>query len=214
MPRETILLIHSIFGVIIFCTGLAQIIMKKGGLWHRRIGQVYSYSWIILLITGAFLGDMLITIVGIFGFYFVLTGTRLGQIKEKTMTLFDKGIIVAALLIALSMLYYAFVLYTRGSTSFAIIFAVFGAIFCLTTIEDLYKYVLNKPLKTNDLGKLDWYFEHFKRMFISFIAAVTAFVSIQNVFGNNTLNFLMPTVIGTVLIIMTSKRYRKKLITN
>lgn len=60
--------------------------------------------------------------------------------------------------------------------------------------------------------KLDWYFEHFTIMCISFIASVTAFTLIQDIFGDNTLNFLMPTVIGTVLIVIATKFYKKKLI--
>ena len=56
------------------------------------------------------------------------------------------------------------------------------------------------------------YFEHIIRMSISFIAAVTAFASIQNVFQNNTVNFLLPTLIGVILISLAIKSYKKKLL--
>jgi hypothetical protein len=49
-------------------------------------------------------------------------------------------------------------------------------------------------------------------MSISFIAAVTAFTSIQNVFKNNVLNFILPTVIGVALISIVIKRMSKKMI--
>jgi hypothetical protein len=49
-------------------------------------------------------------------------------------------------------------------------------------------------------------------MSISFIAAVTAFTSIQDVFKNNTLNFLLPTVIGILFIAIAVKRLSNKLI--
>jgi hypothetical protein len=110
------------------------------------------------------------------------------------------------------MLYYSTTLFLRGEKSFSIILAVFGAIFLFTTVRDIYKYVLSKPLSKQVFGKLDWYFEHFKRMCISFIAAVTAFTSIQNVFRNNTLNFLLPTLIGVILISIATKSYKKKLL--
>jgi len=115
-------------------------------------------------------------------------------------------------LISLSMLYYSATLFLKDQNSFAIIFAVFGGIFLFTTVQDISKYIFKKPLKKQVYGKLDWYFEHFKRMLISFIAAVTAFTSIQNIFRDNTMNFLMPTVIGTVLIIIVTKTYKKKLL--
>lgn len=110
------------------------------------------------------------------------------------------------------MLYYSVVLFLKGENSFSIIFAVFGVIFLFTTTGDIFKYILHKPLKNQIYGKFDWYFEHLTRMSISFIAAVTAFTSIQNVFGNNTLNFLMPTVIGVILINLRTRSYKKKLL--
>jgi len=212
MTRELILHIHSIFGIIIFTTGLLQIILKKGGLRHRIVGQIYLYSWLILLISGAYLGGFLITIIGVFGFYFALTGSRIGHLKTNKITLFEKLIFAFGGLISLSMLYYSATLFLKDQNSFAIIFAVFGGIFLFTTVQDISKSIFKKPLKKQVYGKLDWYFEHFKRMLISFIAAVTAFTSIQNIFRDNTMNFLMPTVIGTLLIIIVTKTYKKKLL--
>jgi len=212
MEREIILQVHSIIGVIIFATGFLQILLKKGGARHKIIGQVYLYSWLILLITGAYLGGALITTIGIFGFYFALTGSRIGHLKTKAMTLFEKSIFSIGGFVAISMLYYSINLYLNGQKSFATIFLVFGLIFLFTTIEDIAKYIFKKPFRKQKYGKSDWYFEHLKRMCISFIAAVTAFTSIQNVFNNNTLNFLMPTIAGVILISLATKSYKKKLL--
>ena len=126
----------------------------------------------------------MITIIGIFGFYFTLTGSRIGRLKGNDMTLFDKAIFILGLLIGTIMLFYAIKLFLKGDQSFAI--------------------------KKQIYGKLDWYFEHFTRMYISFIASITAFTSIQNLFKNNTLNFLMPTVVGFIAIILVTKTYKKK----
>ena len=207
-----ILTVHAIIGILIFITGSLQILLKKGGKLHRVLGQIYLYSWLLLLISGAYLGGPLITIVGIFGFYFALTGARIGSMKNKNIGLLEKIIFVSGTVVATLMLYNAASLYFNGEQSFAIIFAVFGGIFLFTTAKDVFKYVLNKPLEKQIYGKLDWYFEHFKRMCISFIAAITAFVSIQDVFKNNTANFLIPTFIGTILIVIATKFYKKKLL--
>ena len=212
MTNEMILLFHSIIGILIFITGFLQIVLKKGGKLHRTLGQIYLYGWLLLLISGAYLGGLLMTIVGIFGFYFALTGARIGNLKNRKIGLLKKAIFLLGFIVSILMLYYAINLYFKGAESLAIIFSVFGGIFLFTTIKDVFKYVLNKPLEKQTYGKLDWYFEHFKRMCISFIAAVTAFVSIQDVFKNNTANFLIPTLIGTILIIITTKFYKKKLL--
>ncbi|MDF4220060.1 hypothetical protein PXC01_00580 [Maribacter sp. M208] len=211
MERESILLIHTITGIIIFISGLLQILLKKGGKIHKILGNVYLYSWFVVLISGAYLGGFLITIVGIFGFYFALTGSRIGKLKNSGITIFEKSTFIFGGLLAIVMLGYAINLFIKGSKSYWIIFAVFGGIFTFVTVQDIFKYVLLKPLKKQIYGQLDWYFEHFTRMFISFIAATTAFVSIQDLFGNTTMNFIMPTIIGTIMIFFSTKFYKKKL---
>ena len=211
MGREDILLIHSIIGVLVFATGLLQIILKKGGYWHTLIGKIYLYGWLFLMISGAYLSGIVMTIVGVFGFYFALTGSRIGHLKNKSIQLFDKIIFVLGVISSLAMLFYAVKLYLRGDVSFGTILGIFGLIFAFTTVKDVFKYVLEKPLTKIKNPKMDWYFEHLTRMLISFIAAVTAFTSIQNVFGNNTVNFIAPTVIGTIAISLFKRNYRMKL---
>ncbi len=210
MTDETILLFHSFIGITVFTTGLLQIVLKKGGKLHIMIGQVYLYGWLILLVSGAYLGGLLITIIGLFGFYFALTGTRIGHLKNNAMRLFEKIIFVSGGICAIVMLYYAVTLFLKGENSFSIIFAIFGGLFLFATTKDIFKYALHKPLEKQIYGKLDWYFEHFKRMCISFIAAVTAFTTIQNLFKNNTANFLVPTLVGIILISIANKSYKKK----
>jgi hypothetical protein len=212
MDREIIAHLHAILGVLVFITGLLQIILKKEGARHRITGLTYLIAWFFILITGAYLGGLIITIIGVFGFYFALTGARIGRLKNKRIGLFEKGIFSVGALIAVLMLYYSVVLHLRGDSSFSIIFAVFGVIFLFTTVDDIFKYILQKPFKKQIYGKSDWYFEHFFRMSISFIAALTAFTSIQNIFNNNTLNFLMPTAIGLIFINLATKSYKKKLL--
>jgi len=212
MDREISLQIHTILGIIVFATGCLQILLKKKGTIHRIIGQIYLYSWLLILISGAYLGGPVMTIVGVFGFYFALTGARLARLKTKGPQWVEKFIFLFGALVSIVMLYYSVILFLQNNISLATIFVVFGLIFLLTTVGDIFKYILHKPLKKQVYGKQDWYFEHIIRMSISFIAAVTAFASIQNVFKNNTVNFLLPTVIGVILISLAIKSYKNKLL--
>ncbi|RYY20081.1 MAG: hypothetical protein EOO04_20720 [Chitinophagaceae bacterium] len=82
MLKQSVLLIHSILGMVIFLTGVLQILQKKGGKWHRFTGRIYLHGWLRLLLSGAYLGGLLITVIGVFGYYFSLTGARIGQIKQ------------------------------------------------------------------------------------------------------------------------------------
>jgi hypothetical protein len=210
MDRELAVNIHAVSGAIVFIIGLLQIILKKGGKIHQILGKTYLVSWLVLLVTGAYIGSLFIMMLGIFGFYYALTGTRISRLKNEPVQLFDKVIMIIGVATSVYMLYAAVRLYLNGNTSFAIIFTVFGLIFLNSTIQDILKYIYGRKSKKEDLGKMDWYFEHFIRMSISFIAAVTAFTSVQNVFQENTLNFLLPTVIGTGLIVWAKKSYKKK----
>lgn len=212
MTREFILQFHSFVGVIVFLIGALQFLLAKGGRRHVLFGQVYLFGWLLLLLTGAYLGGALITLIGIFGFYFALTGSRIGRLKNKKLARFDKGVILISTLVMAAVLYYSVRLFFNGNTSFGIIFLVFGLLFLLTLQKDIRKYLEIGPPIVNKYGKQDWFFEHLNRMSISFIAAVTAFTSIQDVFGNNTLNFILPTVIGVLLIAFFSKRLAKKML--
>lgn len=212
MTKDPMLLLHSIIGGLVFITGILQILLKKGGATHKIVGQFYIYSWILLLLTGANLGGLIISIIGIFGFYFAFTGSLIARLKNEPVRFVEKSVFTAGGIIALAMLYYSVSLFVKGENSFSIILGVFGGIFLFTTVKDIFKYVLDKPLGKQLYGKLDWYFEHVKRMSISFIAAITALTSIQNVFNNNTVNFLAPTLVGTVLIKLAIDSYKKKLL--
>ena len=187
-----------------------QVSCASLGKIHQILGKLYLVSWLVLLVTGAYIGSLFIMMLGLLGFYYALTGTRISRLKNEPIQLFDKSIMILGAGTSLYMLYAAVRLYLNGNTSFAIIFSVFGLIFLNSTIQDILKYIYNRKWKKEDLGKMDWYFEHFIRMSISFIAAVTAFTSVQNVFQNNIVNFLAPTVIGTLLIVWAKRFYKKK----
>jgi uncharacterized membrane protein len=122
MTREIILQIHSISGFLIFAIGLLQFILKKGGKIHVALGKIYLFGWVLLLVTGAYLGGPLITLIGIFGFYFALTGSRIARFKNNPVGLFNKIIIIAGALVMVSILYYGVKLFISGDSSFGIIF--------------------------------------------------------------------------------------------
>lgn len=204
--------LHAITGVLVFMAGLLQFILQKGGRRHILLGRIYLYCWFILVATGAYIGGLLITIIGIFGLYFTVTGARVAMLKNRAVTWIDQAIIGLGSIILLSMLFYAVWLLWHGKTSFGIIFSVFSVLFLLTIQHDVCKYLLKTLPPRAQYGKMDWYFEHMNRMSISFIACVTAFASIQDVFRNNTLNFLLPTAIGIVSIVLMRKQHEKKVL--
>ena len=77
MSHAQVVFVHSIFGALVFVIALLQLILKRGGKLHRMLGRTYFFSWLGLLLTGVYIGGLLFIILGIFGFYYVLTGVRL-----------------------------------------------------------------------------------------------------------------------------------------
>ena len=204
---EWIKLLHAVTGFLVAGTGLLQFVMKKGGKTHRTIGKVYFAAWIVIVTTGAMIGHLLITFFGVLGFYLALSGVRFAQRKNIKFTTMDTVFAAIGIAVGGTTLGWGIWLQMTGSTTFGIIATVFGAIFLGAGEFDVRKFVRMR----GNLPKKEWYFEHFQRMMISYIAAMTAFSAINNIFGNTLVNWLLPTVIGTVAIIVYSRTERKKL---
>lgn len=207
---ENIKLLHAIAGAIVGLTGLAQIILKKGGKSHRIIGLTYFWSWLVIVVTGGIIGSALITLFGVLGFYMALTGYRFGHKRKLEIGAFDKAVIGIGLAVAVGTLGWGAYLVLKFGGGFGIVALFFGVIFCLAVGQDFREFVLGKPIRRLSGHKMQWYFEHFTRMYISYIAAMTAFAVIQNVFGITLLNWMLPTVIGTGLIILSNRKYYKQ----
>ena len=173
--------LHGIAGYLIFITGLLQYLLKKGGRRHRIIGKIYFFTWFILVISGAAIGGVMITFLGLFGLYYAVTGIRFAMVKSQPSTLLDKVITALGFICSLGILFFAGWFYTKGNINFAVIFLVFGLLFGVNSFKDvktLFFGVNKHPLAKH---KMYWFFEHYTRFTISFIAALTAFSSIQNI---------------------------------
>jgi hypothetical protein len=204
---ESIKLMHAIAGSIVGIAGLLQILLKKGGPRHRLIGQAYFWAWLVVVVTGSLIGSALIALLGVLGFYMALTGFRFGRSKAVEIAVFDKMAIAAALAVALGTLGWGTYLLLRGGNMFGWVALFFGVIFSLTAGQDFREFVLGRPIRKLSGHPMQWYFEHFGRMYISYIAAMTAFAVIQNLFNPALLNWILPTIIGTILLMLTNRRY-------
>lgn len=208
---KTISLIHVISGILIALTGLLQIILKKGGKLHHVIGTIYFLSWPVVVVTGWILGSFLIAMLGALGFYMAYTGYRFGRLRNTKLNIFDQIVIVSAVFFAVGILGFGIHLLLTKKFVFGAILLFFGIIFSFISVNDINGYIRNKNNRNLSGHPLEWFFEHYTRMYISYIAAMTAFTVIQNPFPFFVaLNWTLPTVIGTVIIILTSRHYRKK----
>lgn len=201
---------HIISGIIIALTGLLQILLPKGGKFHRVIGTVYFLAWPAVVVTGGLLGSFIITMLGGMGFYMAYTGYRFGRLKNTGLHMADKGVIVLSLMVAVGLSGFGIYLLLKNGITFGIVCLFFGGIFSSVGIKDFNGYIRQKKNRRLSGHPLEWFFEHFGRMYISYIAAMTAFTVIQNPFPVVIFNWILPTFIGTVMIVLTTRYYGKK----
>lgn len=203
---------HAIAGYTIFGIAILQFALKKSGDFHKNLGKIYLLAWLAIVFTGAMIGHVLITFLGVLGAYFAFTGATFARLKSNTFDTRGKAIVLIGCLSAVSLLMLSVIALINKNYYMVIVGLFFSVIFGTNAAIDLKQYILGKPHKKMFSHKANWYFEHFTRMIVSFIAAMTAFSVIQGVFGSGSiLNWLLPTFIGTAAIIITQKRYRKKM---
>ena len=212
MNEQTFKLIQAICGYAVFAIAILQFVLKKSGMLHKRLGHLYLIAWFGIVVTGAIIGHVLITFLGILGLYFAYTGAVFAHVKSDVFPAYGKAIVWFGVLSSFGLLVMTVVAYIYANYFMVIIGFFFSAIFGYNTAIDLKEFVFGKKHRKGFGKKQNWFFEHFTRMIVSFIAAMTAFSSIQGVFGEGSiLNWLLPTFIGTTCIFLTVRHYKKKM---
>lgn len=209
---DLVAMIHGLTGLLIFVCGILQFLLQKGGSMHKITGHIYNYSWIVILVTGYFIGSPIIVAIVLMGFYLSVTGVRIAILKNKPVGWIDKIILVIATVVVLFMFYSAIYLFMHGHYTFAIIATFFSFLYGFVITLDVSWNIFKKKLigKKTNYGNQSWYVNHLMRMQFSFITAVGAFTGVQNVFGNTALNFILPAVFGFVLIRMSKNFFLRK----
>lgn len=71
-------IIHILAGTAAFLAGVGALIARKGSLWHRRFGHLFTVTMLVTAIVGALLGFILLqaitALAGVLASYLVLTG--------------------------------------------------------------------------------------------------------------------------------------------
>lgn len=202
---------HASAGGLALISGLLAIFFKKGKRKHIISGKFYFWSMLLVIITGLFVGwyknNLFLQAIAVFSFYLAFTGKRLLRYKNKINPQFiDWFANIIATAVALCMLYFSIKIMLKvGFAGPVPMLLVFGLILLTMSTNDL-KRMINKKFMKNA-----WLYDHIARMGGSFIATVTAFIVVNIQFSPAWALWLLPTIIGTPMIIGTSTLWRKKL---
>jgi uncharacterized membrane protein len=208
------LVIHILGGGLSLLSGTWNLIQKKGGKAHRKVGLVFVWG---MLCTGfsAFVLALLklnifLFIIGIFTIYLVGTGQRYIHLKKLHDGEAPKWI---DLLLTVSMgvvgvgfiLWGILLLISEKSMGMALI--TFGIIGLLSVRKDLQNY------RGKTRNKMYWLAAHIARITGAYIASVSAFLVVnQEVFPSfipAVVYLLLPTLILTPLIVKWIRKFAK-----
>lgn len=211
MTITTILLIlHIIAGFISLITGGIASFIRKGGKGHRTAGKWYFWG-----MTGVFITAIAVAIlknlaflfmIGFFSYYFVVRGYRLLYLKGLGRTQkaggLDWAITAVAMLFGLSLICWA-VMQKLDGNSFWPVPLVFGIVSASFAVADMRLYTKGPTYKQH------WLAGHIVSMGAGYIATWTAFVVTNIRFLPPVFVWLAPSIIGSVFISMSIRRYIK-----
>ncbi|MGV7105768.1 hypothetical protein [Flavobacterium sp. U410] len=202
---------HAFFGGIGLLTGIINIIAKKGTLFHKKAGKVFSYAMVISSLISLFIARMpnhenlFLFLIGIFTIYMVLAGNRALTLKTKSKTkadFIDKLISGIMLLASIIMLVIG-ILGMMQKVENSILYVFFGAFGTFMTLKDF------QTFRTFTQKKNAWLISHLGRMVGALIASITAFM-VAGLHLQTLLAWILPSVLGTAYIVYWNKKYTIK----
>ncbi len=205
--------IHIACGGLVLLFGLIQMLLPKGGKLHRAMGTLYYWLMLVICITALppsiYFGNWFLASVSLFTFYLVYTGKRYAANRLGQQSFFiDKLITVVAFGLVAAMYVVGVIFVKKGSAGMSLAPFIFGSLILGGAIQDA-KYFFLKQSEER-YGKMHWYFRHMTRMIASYIGAITAFVVNVQPLGPHWIHWIWPTVLGTFVIVLFSKYYKRK----
>ena len=208
---EYVLYLHVFSGGIALTSGLIAIFTKKGQNAHIKSGLIYFWSMFSVIITGLIVGiyrdNLFLQSIAIFSFYMAFTGKQFLKNKSKIApTLIDWIVGIASSIVGLTMLGFGlYFLFKIGFKSLVPMLLIFGFLLTWMTLDDL------KGLYMKKFVRGAWLLKHISRMGGSFIATSTAFLLVNTSIEPVWVMWILPTFIGTPMIVFASRKWKKKL---
>lgn len=205
-----LLVLHVLAGMTALFTGGIASATKKGDKRHRLSGKWYFWSMTGVFVTAVALSIFkslaFLFMIGFFSYYFVVRGYRILYLKKlgstQKATALDWFITGSAVLFGASLLVWAF-LQLRSGVSFWPVPFVFGLTSIGFALADIRLFTKGPATKQH------WITGHITSMGAGYIATWTAFVVTNVNFLPPVLVWLLPSLIGSVLIAQSRRRYTK-----
>ena len=202
--------LHIAFGSLTLIGLLVALASRKGGLWHRRAGKLFSSAMGVslmaaLLLSVATSNEMLLSIA-VFSAYLVYTGWRVGARRASDFSRTDRASVGVMLATAVLMVLLATTMLQSADTM-GITVAVFALIGGGFAIADLRRTKQGWPTGSERLSL------HVARMGGASIATLTAVLVVNVETDPEFIAWLLPTVLVTPAIVYWIRRVRSGRVT-
>lgn len=202
-------IIHIMAGAVALATGVVPLAVKKGSRVHKQWGKIYigamSFVLSTALLLSLFKSIPFLLLVSVFSSYLVLSGYR--SVRTKTplgrRSLPDVLLGGAGILGGVLMAGYGINTILHGNI-FGIVAVVFGVLCIVLAALDI------KRLRGHSTETLGWLYSHIARTTGAYISTITAFLVVNVHFLPGWLVWLLPTAIGSLLIIRWTAAYKPK----
>ena len=187
---------HAALGGLALLSGAIALSAKKGKRLHKKSGKLFYYFMLTSALTALIIAvipnhlNPFLFCIGVFSTYLIVSGYRSLRLKRPGVDLLADKIIAGIMVITgLVMVFYPIIL--DGGVN--VVLLVFGLLGLYFGIQDLLMFRNPRKLRNRWLGR------HLGNMTGGYIAAVTAFLVVNDVIGG-LFNWFLPTVIGTIYI--------------
>ncbi|WP_417363079.1 hypothetical protein [Galbibacter sp.] len=191
--------IHIAFGSLALLSGALILILKKGNSVHKRIGKLYFVTGFLGTTVSLIIASspdhysLFLFTLGILTLYFLIGGFFAFKISTKQL----KGLSLTMMVTSLIMILYAFYLFYHTSFGSGSILLFCGLMGMANAYLVDYRIFIKQgtTFKGRHRNSL-----HFSKMIGSYICMTTAFVVVNNIMYYGILNWILPALIGSLLI--------------
>ena len=202
------LLVHITSGTIALIVAILAIVLKKGTIFHRRLGRAYICAMSLVFISALHLSFIAVPInwflfgIAIFSYYLAFTGFRAGKERKNLPSTID-WIATCVMLFSTVFMLVLGVYLLWNQNNLGVVLIIFGAVGGLLSVQDIMQFRKGKIQ-----GK-ERILRHLIRILASFIAVVTAVLVVNGakLAIPDLVNWLAPSVIITPLIIYMGRSY-------
>ena len=205
---NTSLIIHIISGFTALTSGLFIFILKKGNKQHKKIGSVFFYAMLMVVVSALLISVLkqnhFLFMIAIFSLFMNYSGYRSIQNKTLKPNSLDWIVLGIGTINTIGMIY-----------SLNIVLMIFGGISVSLVLGDIQVFI--KTARNQPISPMAWLRRHIGMMMGTYIATVTAFIVTAGPrtewYGSlqpQWLPWILPSLVLTPMIIFYSRKYASK----